>query len=87
MTNDGWNEPYLETCCRSALHRVYLAGSAGRPAGCLDEACLRRLGGMALCAQRPDGRLVLTEAGLARHASEVLKQAPTAPPTVTTSAR
>ncbi len=26
-----WNEPYLETCCRSALHRVVLTGPVGPP--------------------------------------------------------
>ena len=26
-----WDEPYLETCCRSALHRLVLSGAVGRP--------------------------------------------------------
>ena len=42
-----WNEPYLETCCRSALHRLLLCESAGRPdhteADLKDARCLDRL--------------------------------------------
>jgi hypothetical protein len=70
-----WNEPYLETCCRSALHRVVLSGTAGRPSGLKDGPCLERLAGMGLVCERADGRYALTEAGAARHASEILKQA------------
>ncbi|WP_187830395.1 hypothetical protein [Siccirubricoccus phaeus] len=70
-----WNEPYLETCCRSALHRLTLVGAVGRPAGLKDGPCLRRLQGMGLAAQRPDGRYELTEEGVARHRSEILRRA------------
>jgi DNA-binding transcriptional regulator PaaX len=71
-----WNEPYLETCCRAALHRLSLAGEEGRPGGLKDGPCLLRLTGMGLVAAREDGRYELTEAGIARHAAEVLKQQP-----------
>ena len=43
-----WNQPYLETCCRAALHRLYLSGPAGRPAGQMDEPCQYRLEAMGL---------------------------------------
>ena len=43
-----WNEPYLETCCRSALHRLMLSGPIGRPPGLKDGQCLIRLAGMGL---------------------------------------
>jgi len=69
-----WNEPYLETCCRSALHRLHLAAAAGRPDGLKDGPCLHRLDGMGLVAAGTDGRYRLTESGAARHASEVLHQ-------------
>jgi hypothetical protein len=68
-----WNEPYLETCCRSALHRLRLAEDIGRPAGLKDGPCLRRLAGMGLAAQRQDGRFVATAEGSARHAREIAK--------------
>ena len=68
-----WNEPYLETCCRSALHRLTLVGPHGRPEGLKDGPCLRRLAGMALARQRGDGRCEITDAGRTRHASEILK--------------
>lgn len=67
-----WNQPYLETCCRAALHRLMLCGAAGRPAGLKDGNCLARLAGMGLARCRPDGRYEPTEAGVARHATEVL---------------
>ena len=70
-----WDEPYLETCCRSALHRLLLVGHAGRPAGLKDGACLARLSDMGFARQRTDTRFEVTEAGLARHAEEI---APTA---------
>lgn len=70
-----WNEPYLETCCRSALHRLALAGEAGRPGGLKDGPCLLRLTEKGLVRARADGRFDLTEDGRARHAREVLKQA------------
>jgi hypothetical protein len=69
-----WNEPYLETCCRSALHRLALSGPAGRPAGLKDGSCLTRLAEMALARPREDGRYEITEPGLGRHAREVLKR-------------
>jgi hypothetical protein len=68
-----WNELYLETCCRSALHRMVLSGSVGRPSGLKDGACLIRLAAMGLACERADGRFMPTEAGRARHASEILK--------------
>ena len=71
-----WNEPYLETCCRSALHRLALVGTTGRPAGLKDGPCLDRLAGMNLARQGPDGRFTLTPAGTTRHAREVLKADP-----------
>lgn len=73
-----WNEPYLETCCRAALHRLTLAGPLGRPDGLKDGPCLGRLAGMGLARRRDDGRYVLTAAGRERHLSEVLR-APPAP--------
>lgn len=69
-----WNEPYLETCCRSALHRLVLAGRLGRPPGMKDGPCLVRLTGMGLVCERADGRYEITPAGRARHDSEVMKQ-------------
>ena len=69
-----WNEPYLETCCRSALHRLTLCGPAGRPSGLKDGRCLARLEGLGLVRKRPDGRYEASAAGLERHAREILKQ-------------
>jgi len=69
-----WNEPYLETCCRSALHRLALSGSAGRPAGLKDGACLKRLTGLGLAEPRGDGRFAITASGVQRHSREVLKR-------------
>jgi hypothetical protein len=66
-----WTDPYLESCCRSALHRVMLAGVAGRPQGLKDGPCLARLAGMGLVFQREDGRYALTPRGIRRHAAEV----------------
>lgn len=68
-----WNEPYLETCCRSALHRLVLCGELGRPPGLKDGACLVRLAGMRLAHERIDGRFEITATGRARHAAEILK--------------
>ena len=68
-----WNEPYLETCCRSALHRLTLVGSPGRPSGLKDGPCLERLAAMGL-AEEQGGRYRISAAGLARHRSEILKQ-------------
>ncbi len=69
-----WDEPYLETCCRSALHRLVLSGAIGRPAGTNDGACLVRLASLGLVRDRGDGRIDATDAGIARHAREVLKR-------------
>jgi hypothetical protein len=69
-----WNEPYLETCCRSALHRLVLTGKAGRPTGLKDGACLARLAATGLAELRSDDRFVITTAGSLRHAREVLKR-------------
>jgi hypothetical protein len=69
-----WDQPYLETCCRSALHRLRLSETAGRPPDLLDGACLVRLASMGLCLQRADGRFAISEDGVLRHAAEVLKQ-------------
>ena len=66
-----WTQPYLETCCRSALHRLILCEQPGRPAGLKDGPCLERLAAMGLARQRADGRYELTTAGQARHAMEV----------------
>ena len=71
-----WNQPYLETCCRSALHRLALCGSAGRPATEKDRPCLERLATMDLAQSGADGRFRLTLAGLARHQKEILGQVP-----------
>jgi hypothetical protein len=67
-----WDEPYLESCCRSALHRLVLAGDSGRPPEPKDQPCLERLEGMKLATLRPDGRYVTTGSGQARHGSEIL---------------
>ena len=68
-----WNQPYLETCCRAALHRLALCGRMGRPADQKDGPCLRRLSGQTLARELLNGRYEITEAGLTRHANEVLK--------------
>lgn len=75
MMRPMWHEPYLETCCRSALHRLYLSGSLGRPPGMKDAPCLLRLSGMGLVREREDGRYEITPEGQARHAQEVLRAA------------
>ncbi len=62
-----WSDPYLETCCRSALHRLSLAGPIGRPPALKDGPCLERLAGMGLAQTRPDGRFEITEAGQQTH--------------------
>lgn len=69
-----WNEPYLETCCRSALHRLTLVGGAGRPDGLKDGPCLERLGTMGLARLREDGRHEITPEGRARHAAEIRRR-------------
>jgi len=70
-----WTDPYLETCCRSALHRLRLAGEFGRPDGLKDGPCLHRMEASGLTRRRTDGRFVLTEPGRTRHATEVLSSA------------
>ncbi len=67
-----WNQPYLETCCRSALHRLILAGEAGRPPALKDGPCLARLEEDGFARQRPDGRYEPTAAGEVRHDTEIL---------------
>ena len=69
----SWNEPYLETCCRAALHRLVLSGALGRPDGLKDGPCLERLEGMGL-ARRDGSRFGVTPEGAARHRSEILKR-------------
>ncbi|UFN47967.1 hypothetical protein LPC08_18400 [Roseomonas sp. OT10] len=69
-----WNEPYLETCCRSALHRLRQMGAAGRPAGLVDQPCLERLSGMGFARLNGTGRFEITPDGVARHDSEILKR-------------
>jgi hypothetical protein len=69
-----WNEQYLETCCRSALHRLVLTGAAGRPAGLKDGPCLARLAATGLAELRSDDRYAVTSAGSQRHAQEVMKR-------------
>jgi hypothetical protein len=58
-----WDEPYLDSCCRSALHRVKLSGKTGRPVGYKDSNCLARLEILGLAAMRGDARFVMTAAG------------------------
>jgi hypothetical protein len=65
-----WTAPYLETCCRSALHRLILCGDAARPEGLKDDGCLRRLESLGLCMAVPGG-FAATPAGRARHAREI----------------
>lgn len=78
-----WDEPYLETCCRAALHRLILSGTAGRPDGLKDGRCLHRLAGMGLASMdlasmdlscAPGGRFAVTEAGVRRHRQEILRE-------------
>jgi hypothetical protein len=68
-----WNEPYLETCCRAALHRLVLSGATGRPEGLKDGPCLARLTGMGL-ASHQNGRYFICDDGRSRHASEILRR-------------
>ena len=73
MVGRMWNQPYLETCCRAALHRLVLSSAAGRPDGLKDGPCLHRLAAMGFADSGADGRFQVTEAGCARHRSEILK--------------
>lgn len=66
-----WNEPYLESCCRSALHRLKLAGPAGRPLALRDAPCLKRLCADGLASADPDGRVRMSAQGAARHDIEI----------------
>jgi hypothetical protein len=70
-----WDQPYLETCCRAALHRLHLCGAAGRPSGLMDDPCQRRLATMGLCRSDARGGFTITEAGQRRHAIDILKRA------------
>jgi hypothetical protein len=67
-----WDEPYLETCCRSALHRLAQCDGIGRPPGLKDGPCLARLADDGFAFQRADGRYEITDPGRARHGSEIL---------------
>ncbi len=73
-----WNEPYLETCCRSALHRLLLCGGTGRPdahrAELKDARCLDRLEQLGLAVHVGD-HFAITPSGLARHDQEIRKVA------------
>lgn len=69
-----YDEPYLETCCRSALHRLVLCGAPGRPATLKDDPCLRRLQSKGFARERPDGRFEITAVGQSRHDSEIMKE-------------
>jgi hypothetical protein len=71
--NRMWNQPYLETCCRAALHRLRLSGPGGRPADSQDAGCLARLATMGLAVQDDDGRWTMTETGAERHADEIAR--------------
>ncbi len=66
-----WEQPYLETCCRAALHRLFLCGGSGRPMALADDGCLQRLTGMCLAVTGDDGRCRITPAGTERHAREI----------------
>jgi hypothetical protein len=68
-----WNDPYLETCCRAALHRLVLSGEQGRPMGLKDGPCLARLAEMGL-VKYGQSRAFICDQGLARHATEILRQ-------------
>ena len=69
-----FRQPYLETCCRSALHRMVLSGEAGRPPGLKDGPCLDRLAARGLVILRADGRFEITAAGRDRHAQEIQRR-------------
>ena len=67
-----WTQPYLETCCRSTLHRLTLCEGVGRPPGLKDGPCLDRLATMGFARVRADGRYDITPDGRVRHASEIV---------------
>jgi len=70
-STESYDEPYLETCCRSTLHRLLLCASTGRPTGLKDQPCLERLERLGLSELRDDGRFVITQDGLKRHREEI----------------
>lgn len=72
MVDPLWSEPYLETCCRSAMHRLVQADGIGRPPGLKDGPCLQRLAAQRFALGRPDGRFEITPMGRLRHASEIM---------------
>jgi hypothetical protein len=73
-----WNEPYLETCCRSALHRLLLCGDAGRPDAhrteLKDARCLERLEQLGF-ADHVGNHFEITRSGRSRHDREIRKVA------------
>jgi hypothetical protein len=69
-----WNEPYLETCCRSALHRLKLSGKIGRPSGHKDGPCLMRLTELGLATARRDARYEVTSTGITCHSQVVQRR-------------
>ncbi len=71
-----WDQPYLETCCRSALHRLLLAGDVGRPPALKDGPCLQRLTEDGFARLRADGRYEPTASGHARHDQEITPPTP-----------
>lgn len=69
-----WEELYLETCCRAALHRLSMCGPVGRPTAMKDTACLLRIAEIGLARFREDGRCEITQAGRERHAVEIARR-------------
>lgn len=69
-----WSEPYLETCCRAALHRLALMADDGRPGGLKDGPCLDRLVAMGFAEPAAEDRYRITRAGSLRHRSEILRE-------------
>jgi hypothetical protein len=69
-----WDELYLETCCRSALHRLKLSGKIGRPSGHKDGPCLARLTDLGLATARSDARYEMTSAGINCHSQVVQRR-------------
>lgn len=75
-----WNEPFLESCCRSALHRLTLVGPPGRPDGLKDGPCLARIAAIGLARLRSDGRYEISDDGRVHHARLILKTGGVNPP-------
>ena len=69
-----YDEPYLETCCRAALHRLTLVSDGGRPSGLADQPCLERLAEMDWAILGDDARYRLTRSGSLRHSTEILRR-------------